>query len=49
MDGQFNLFFFELLAEIKNKDSQLVGYAVVELMPGVYNEKLNGLRAFKRV
>jgi hypothetical protein len=41
IDGQFNLFFFELLAEIRNKNSQTVGYAVVELLPGVYNKKLN--------
>ncbi len=48
IDGQFNLFFFELLAEIKNKNGQLVGYSVTELMPGVYNKKLQSLRAFKR-
>lgn len=49
IDGQFNLYFFELLAEIRDKGGILVGYSVVELMPGVYNEKLNALRAFKRV
>jgi predicted secreted hydrolase len=49
IDGQFNLYFFELLAEVRNKDGKLVGYSVVELMPGVYNKKLNAFRAFKRV
>lgn len=47
--GQFNLFFFELLAEIKNKDGRLVGYSVTELLPGVYNEKLESFRAFRNV
>jgi predicted secreted hydrolase len=47
--GQFNLFFFELLAEIKNKDGRLVGYSVTELLPGVYNEKLESFRAFRKV
>lgn len=47
-DGQFNLFFFELIAEIRNKKDEKVGYAVVELLPGVYNKKLNSYRIFKR-
>jgi predicted secreted hydrolase len=49
IDGQFNFYFFELLAEIRDNNGTLVGYAVVELMPGVYNEKLDSFRAFKRV
>ncbi|MHC1770160.1 MAG: lipocalin-like domain-containing protein [Flexilinea sp.] len=49
IDGQFNFYFFELLAEIKDSNGTLVGYAVVELMPGVYNEKLDSFRAFKKV
>jgi predicted secreted hydrolase len=44
IDGQFNLFFFELLAEIRNKNGEAVGYAVVELLPGVYNKKLNSFK-----
>jgi predicted secreted hydrolase len=44
IDGQFNLFFFELIAEIRNKNGEMVGYAVVELLPGVYNKKLNSFR-----
>ena len=47
--GQFNLFFFELLAEIKNKKGELVGYCVTELLPGVYNEKTKSINAFKKV
>lgn len=49
LDGQFNLFFFELLAEITDQDGQCVGYCFVELLPGVYNEKLNSFRVFQRV
>lgn len=48
LDGQLNLFYFELLADIMNKSGQVVGYCVVELLPGVYNE-LNNLAAFARV
>jgi predicted secreted hydrolase len=49
IDGQFNLYFFELLAEIRDQRGALAGYAVVELMPGVYNEKLSNFRIFKKV
>lgn len=48
MSGQFNLFFFELLAEITDRNGALVGYCVVELLPGVYNEKLDNFRVFRR-
>jgi len=41
IDGQVNMFYFELLAEIKNQDGQIVGYCVVELLP-------NPLDAFAR-
>ncbi|MDR1734363.1 MAG: hypothetical protein LBR73_05745 [Oscillospiraceae bacterium] len=37
-DGMFNVFFFELLADIKDEAGNLVGYAVVELLPGVRNK-----------
>lgn len=47
IDGQLNMFYFELLAEIKNQDGQIVGYCVVELLPGVHN-KNNPLDAFAR-
>jgi len=38
IDGQFNLFYFEMLADIKDKAGNVVGHCYVELMPGVYNE-----------
>ena len=41
MSGQLKLFYFELLADVKDKNGRNVGYCVVELLPGVYNEKLN--------
>lgn len=47
IDGQLNLFYFELLAEVKNSRGELVGYCMVELLPGVYN-KNNPLAAFAR-
>jgi len=48
IDGQLNLFYFELLADIKDKTDKNVGYCVVELLPGVYNET-RALDAFARV
>jgi predicted secreted hydrolase len=48
IDGQLNLFYFELLAEIKDRSDKVVGYCVVELLPGVYN-KQSALDAFKKV
>lgn len=45
--GMFNVFFFELLAEIKDEEENLVGYGFVELLPGVRN-KNNNWNAFKR-
>lgn len=47
IDGMFNVFFFELLAEVKDEDGTVVGYAFVELMPAVRN-KPNVFAAFKR-
>lgn len=47
MEGQLNLFYYELLADIRDKDGQTVGYCVTELLPGVYNE-INPLDAFVR-
>ncbi len=38
IDGQLNLFYFELLADVRDKRGRDVGYCVVELLPGVYNE-----------
>jgi len=39
IDGQLNLFYFELLADIKDRRGNVVGYCVVELLPGVYNKQ----------
>jgi len=49
VDGQLNLFYFELLADIKDKAGNAVGFCVVELLPGVYNEKSTAMSAFARV
>jgi predicted secreted hydrolase len=38
IDGQLNLFYFELLADIRDRRGQDDGYGVVELLPGVYND-----------
>jgi predicted secreted hydrolase len=38
IEGQLNLFYFELLADIRDRSGKDVGYGVVELLPGVYNE-----------
>jgi len=37
LDGQINLAYFELLAEIINPSGERVGYCFVELLPGVRN------------
>ena len=39
VDGMFNVFFFELLASIRDADSNEVGYCFVELLPGARNKK----------
>lgn len=48
-DGQLNLFYFELLADIKAKNGDVVGYCMVELLPGVYNTKSTAMSAFAKV
>lgn len=47
-DGQFNIFFFELLAEILNPKGERVGLCFVELLPGARNDKIRTSLAFKR-
>jgi hypothetical protein len=47
IDGMINLFFFELLASIIDENGKEVGYAFVELLPGVRN-KSSALNAFKK-
>jgi predicted secreted hydrolase len=49
MDGQLNLTYFELLADIKNGRGTVVGHCVVELLPGVYNEKIDVGAAWARI
>jgi predicted secreted hydrolase len=49
IEGQLNLFYYELLADIKDKDGKEVGYCVVELLPGVYNEKMKISAAWAQV
>jgi len=51
MDGQMNLAYFELLAEIINPRNERVGFCFVELLPGVRNpgKKISFKNLFKRV
>jgi len=52
IDGQLNLAYFELLAEIINPRGERVGYCVVELLPGARNQKYSqalGANLFKKV
>jgi predicted secreted hydrolase len=49
IDGQLNLFYYELLADIKNRKGEVVGYCVVELLPGARNKKTPISAAFSRV
>jgi hypothetical protein len=51
MDGQMNLAYFELLAEIINPGNECVGYCFVELLPGVRNpgKNISIKKLFKRV
>lgn len=46
-EGMFNVSFFELLAQVKDEDGQMVGYCFVELLPGVRN-KTSPIDAFRR-
>lgn len=51
MDGQMNLAYFELLAEIINSHNECVGFCFVELLPGVRNpgKNISFKKLFKRV
>jgi hypothetical protein len=48
VDGMFNVFFFELLADIRTASGEIVGRCFVELLPGARNTKLNSALAFRR-
>ena len=47
INGMFNVFFFELLADIMDENGNMLGYCFVELLPGVRN-KTSALDAFKK-
>ena len=49
IDGQMNLAYFEQLCHIYNKDNEEVGMCFVELLPGVYNKKLDGKLLLKKI
>ena len=48
IDGQLNLAYFEQLCYIYDKDSREVGMCFVELLPGVYNRKIDGKLLLKK-
>lgn len=49
IDGQLNLAYFEQLCYIYDKDSREVGMCFVELLPGVYNQKIDGKLLLKKI
>ena len=49
MDGQLNLTYYELLADVIDKNGDIVGYCVVELLPGVYNENIKVWAVLARI
>ena len=51
IDGQLNLFYFELAAGIYNKKGKQVGLCMVGLLPGARNpqNKINPINMFKKV
>jgi len=49
MDGQVNLTYYELLADIQDSQGNTVGHCVVELLPGVYNEHIKVWAVLARV
>ena len=49
IDGQMNLAYFEQLCYIYDKDHNEVGMCFVELLPGVYNQKIDGKLLLKKM
>jgi predicted secreted hydrolase len=51
MDGQFNLAYFELMAEIINPENEQVGFCFVELLPGARNpnKKIHLRKVLKKI
>ena len=48
VDGQFNVAFYELIADIYDKNNDLVGYCIIELLPGARNKKLDSSLIFRK-
>lgn len=48
VDGMYNVFFYELLADIRNSAGELVGRTFVELLPGARNDSMKPWLAFRR-
>lgn len=48
-DGQINLAYYEQLCKIYNEEDKEVGLCFVELLPGVYNDKIRVKDLFKKV
>ena len=44
----YNVFFYELLADIRNSAGELVGRIFVELLPGARNDSMKPWLAFRR-
>ena len=49
IDGQLNLVYFELIADIINSKGEKVGYCIIELMPGARNPEMKFKPSLKRV
>lgn len=49
IDGQMNIAYFEQLCYIYDKDNKEVGMCFVELLPGVYNKKLDAKLLLKNI
>lgn len=48
LDGQFNVAFYELIGDIYDQNDVLVGYCIVELLPGARNSKLDSKLIFRK-
>lgn len=48
LDGQFNVAFYELIGDIYDQNDVLVGYCIVELLPGARNKKLDSKLIFRK-
>ncbi len=48
IEGQFNVSFYELIVDVIDKNNNIVGYCIVELLPGVRNKKIKTSLTFKK-